>query len=145
MNERDFVGTWRLISWESQSADGTVTYPYGEDARGFIVYSPDGYVSVVIFKAVREDFGTSDPLVGTEEQLAAAARSYISYVGRYEVHGDQVHHVVAASLFPDWVGTTQKRFYEFEGDRLTLSTGPISLGGEEARAVLTWELATKPA
>jgi hypothetical protein len=46
---------------------------------------------------------------------------------------------VEASLFPDWVGTTQERLYDFDGDRLTLSTDPIPLGGRQLRAVLIWE------
>jgi hypothetical protein len=142
VNEQDFVGTWRLVSWEARTSDGNVTHPFGEDACGFIMYSPDGYVSVVIFRADRELFGTPDILAGREEQLAAAARSYISYAGRFEVLGGRVCHFVEASLFPDWVGGTQERLYEFDGDRLTLSTDPMLLGGEQVRAMLVWERVT---
>ena len=139
MSKQDFVGTWRLISWEAHSSDGKVTYPFGEDADGFIMYALDEHMSVVIFRAEREPFGTSDVLAGSEKQLAAAARSYISYAGRFEVQGERVRHFVEASLFPDWVGSTQARLYEFEGDRLMLSTDLMPLGGEQMRAVLTWE------
>lgn len=104
-----------------------------------LLYAPEGYMSVVLYRANRERFGTPDIMAGTEAQLANAARSYASYAGRYEVHGDRVHHHVEASLFPDWVGTTQERIYHFEGPRLTLSTAPIPLGGAELRVLLIWE------
>jgi hypothetical protein len=49
----------------------------------------------------------------------------MAYCGRYEVHGDHVVHHIEQSLFPNWVGTSQKRFIELEGDRLTLTTDPF--------------------
>jgi hypothetical protein len=139
MREDDFVGTWRLVSMEGRSSDGTVAYPLGEDARGFIMYTPDRYMSVVISQAERTRLGTSDLLAGSQEQMAEAARSYISYAGRYEVHGEWIRHLVEASLFPDWTGTTQSRRYSFKGHRLTLSTDPILWGGQQRTAVLAWE------
>jgi hypothetical protein len=33
-----------------------------------------------------------------------------------------VIHRLQMSWFPNWVGTQQKRFFEFAGDRLTLKT-----------------------
>ena len=139
----DFVGTWRLVSVEGHAPSGEVTYPYGRDASGFIMYAPDGYMSVVICTGGRKRFGTADVLAGSRDELAHAASSYLSYVGRYEVHSDRVHHLVEASLFPDWVGTIQERRYEFEGRRLTLSTDPTPLGGKQLSSVLTWERVTR--
>ena len=139
MQEADFVGTWRLISMEGRLSDGTVTYPLGADTRGYIMYAPDGYVSVVISGNTRPSLGTSDLLAGSDEQLAAAARTFISYAGRYSVDGELVRHAVDISLFPDWAGGIQERHYRFEGNRLTLSTDPILWGGKERTAVLVWE------
>jgi len=45
----------------------------------------------------------------------AAADSYIAYFGRYEVKQDRVTPHLEASLFPNWVGTDQERFYRFDG------------------------------
>lgn len=139
LDERDFVGTWRLVSWENRYADGAVTFPFGTDVEGYIMYSADRHVSVVIFAAHRRSFGTPDLLAGSDEDLVAAARTYISYVGTFEVRGERVVHRVAASLFPDWAGTAQERIYRFEGRRLELSTDRIPLGGREAIAALVWE------
>ena len=143
MSQKDFVGTWRLVSMEARTSAGQVNYPLGKDAGGFIMYAPDGYMSAVLYKADRERFGTRDIMAGTEPQLANASRTYVSYVAKYEVRGGRVHHAVEASMFPDWVGTTQERIFQFEGNRLTLSTDPIPLGGVQMTVVLIWERAGK--
>jgi len=128
---------------EARTSTGQVNYPLGQDGGGFIMYAADGYMSAVLYKANREKFGTRDILAGTEAQLANASRSYVSYAGSYEVKGNRVHHAVQASLFPDWVGTTQERIYEFKGNQLTLSTDPIPLGGMQMTVVLIWERVKK--
>ncbi len=127
---------------EARSSTGSVSYPLGKDAGGLLFYTADGHMSAILYRANRERFGTRDIMAGTEAQLADAARSYVSYAGPYEVHGDRIHHHVKASFFPDWVGTTQERIYSFEGDRLVLSTDPIPLGGAQLRVVLSWERAS---
>jgi hypothetical protein len=50
------VGTWKLVSWENRSADGTISYPLAEDAVGFILYTDDGYMPVAIMRRGREPF-----------------------------------------------------------------------------------------
>ena len=42
------IGTWSLVSYQSTDKDGNVIYPLGEDAKGFIMYNPDGYMSAQI-------------------------------------------------------------------------------------------------
>ena len=53
--------------------------------------------------------------------------------------GDTVIHRVELSLFPNWVGVAQERLVEVKGNRLTLSTRPILLGGVRQTAHLIWE------
>ncbi|MDP9383392.1 MAG: lipocalin-like domain-containing protein [Chloroflexota bacterium] len=139
MNTNPLVGTWRLVSFEVRASDGRVSHPYGPDATGYIIYSPDGYMSVTITAADRPNFDASDLLGGSVEERAEAAGTYVSYCGTYEVQDATVVHRVQMSLFPNWVGTEQVRFYELKGDRLHLSTAPMLLGGSEQRAQLIWE------
>ena len=142
MASNPLVGTWRLLSWENRSvADGKVSHPLGKDAVGYIMYGPDGYMSVAISRPERTRFAAGDLLGGTIEERARAAETYVSYCGRYEFRGDTVVHRVELSLFPDWVGIEQERLVEVEGDRLTLSTRPILLGGKQRTAHLIWERA----
>ncbi len=42
MAENSLVGTWRLVSVEFREEDGTVSYPYGRDALGYLTYTADG-------------------------------------------------------------------------------------------------------
>ena len=140
MAPNPLVGTWRLVSWENRSVvDGRVSYPLGEAAVGYIMYGEDGHVSVTISRPDRAKFATEDLLGGDAEERARAAGTYVSYCGRYEFRGDTVVHRVELSLFPNWVGIEQERLVEIEGNRLTLSTRPILLGGVQRTAHLIWE------
>ncbi len=49
MKQNHLVGTWRLASWENRSTDGQVTYPFGQNAAGYITYTEDGYMFVAMF------------------------------------------------------------------------------------------------
>lgn len=142
MTRASIIGTWRLISMKAHSPDGAVTYPLGQSADGFIIYSPDGYMSALLFNPDRELFGTSDRLGGSENQLAVAARGCISYAGSYHLHGSSVCHVVEASLMPDWIGTVLERHFELEGHRLTLTTPAMMVGGKKVTTILAWERVT---
>jgi hypothetical protein len=133
------VGTWRLLSWENRSADGTISYPLGPQPVGLIIYTDDGYMSVAIMRADREPFAAGDLLAGSSEEKARAAESYVSYCGRYEFRGDFVTHHVELSLFPNWSGVDQERLVAVTGDRLTLRTRPLLLNGIEQSARLVWE------
>ena len=140
MTTNPLIGTWRLISWETRSLDGQkISYPLGKDAVGYIMYNEDGYMFVAIMRPNRVRFAAGDLLGGSAEEKAQAANTYVSYCGRYEFNGDTVIHHVDLSLFPNWVGVEQERLVELRGDRLTLSTRPILLGGVQRTAHLIWE------
>lgn len=80
---------------------------------------------------------------GTPEEYADAMRSYIHYSGTVEVDAEsgQVLHHVDGSLFPNWKGGIQRRFYEFseDGDRLELTTAPLPFGEATAVGALAWK------
>ncbi|HLJ67367.1 MAG TPA: lipocalin-like domain-containing protein [Chloroflexota bacterium] len=144
MADNPLVGTWRLVSYCLRGSRDRVRYPYGEDARGYIIYSPDGYMAVSIMSAHRLPFAGVDILRRTTEEAAAATRTYLSYCGTYEILPDRVVHHVELSLFPNWTGTRQERFYTIEalpsGWRLELSTVPIPPPSPPPpRAYLIWE------
>jgi hypothetical protein len=129
MASNPLIGTWRLVSWENRSVvDGEVSYPLGKDAVGYIMYGQDGYMSVAIMRPDRAKFAAEDLFGGGAEERAQAAGTYVSYCGRYEFRGDTVIHRIELSLFPNWIGVEQERLVEVTGNRLILSTRPISLG-----------------
>ena len=141
MRQNQLLGTWRLLSWENRGAEGEVTHPLGRDAVGYLTYTADGYMFVVLMRAERAAFSADDLLAGSRDERAAAAASYISYAGTYELRASTVVHHVRASLFPNWVGTDQERLVEWDGGRLILSTVPTVFGGQRRTARLVWERA----
>ena len=80
-----------------------------------------------------------DWLAGADVEIAAAARDYFAYCGTYEVHDDTVIHFVKSSLAPNWIGQEQHRQVVLDGDTVTLSTPPTSVGGQQQVATLVWQ------
>ena len=136
-NSKDFVGTWKLVSVDTRKDDGSL-HRSGK-RTGYIIYSADGYMSVAFMKEGRPDFASGDIRGGTVEEKIEAFNGYISYSGTFQVEEDRVYHNIVVSLFPNWIGEKQERYYEFEGDRLILSTPLQLIGGMKLSTHLVWK------
>jgi len=143
MGKEQFTGTWKLVSSEFRHSDGQLTYPFGRDAVGIIMYDANGHVSVHMMRPDCPAFASGDLHDGTPMEIKSAFEGFVAYYGAYEVNQEEgtVTHHIEGSLFPNWVGLAQRRFFEFSGNRLTLSTPPILVGGQQITAVLIWERA----
>ncbi len=141
MTPNPLIGTWRLISYESRTGDGEVSYPLGPNPSGFILYSEDGYMSVTMMSANRTNYASGDLRGGTDEEKRSAAETYLSYSGKYTFEGDRVLHHVEVSFFPNRVGTTQVRNLTLSGDTVTLRTPAMLINGKQQRAELLWQRA----
>ena len=141
MRMSKFVGTWKLVSWENRSG-GDVSYPMGSDAVGYITYTDDGFMHVTLMASGRALFSSGDLLGGSVEERAAVAGSFVAYCGRYEIGQGRVYHHIEVSSFPNWTGVTQERIFEFQDNRLFLSTDPLLLDGKQQTAHLIWERIT---
>ena len=137
----EITGTWRLLSYEARSSDGSVSYPLGRDAVGYIMYTEDGFMSVSMMASARRRYADGDLRGGTDEEKLAAADSYVSYCGRYEIQDDSVFHHVEVAFFPNRVGTSQRRFIQLDGDRLLLTTSAMLIAGKEQAGHILWERA----
>lgn len=133
------VGTWRLTDWEATRDDGSVSRPFGEGATGYVVYTADGRMVTTISRAGRAPIG-GDILAAPAAARAEAFGSFLAYAGTFRIEGGDVVHHVEMSLFPDWVGTEQRRHAELsdDGSVLILSTDPIASAGRTARHRLRW-------
>jgi hypothetical protein len=138
MSISQFLGTWRLVSWQIPGEDGTPYYPLGKKAKGLIVYGPDGYMFAALMAPVRTRFAGEDPFGGSAYEAMNAMRAYHTYSGRYRLEEGQVVHTVEMALFPNMIGSEQVRYYRFEGDRLILTTPPLTRGGVTGVAELVW-------
>jgi hypothetical protein len=133
-----FIGTWKLVSFEIKS-DDEVTYPWGKDPFGLLMYNDEGYMSVAIMASNRRRFSTMDFTKVTTEEVAAAADNFDAYCGKYEVTKDKVTHLVEVGFVPNRVGEKEERFYKFEGDKLILITPPMTYGDKQVKFYATWK------
>ena len=141
MGKDEFVGTWKLVSFEMRRSDGQIVYPFTRNIVGVLNYDSKGNMSAQLMRPDRPAFAINDHQKGTPEEIKAAFEGFIAYFGTYEINeekGTVIHHVRGSS-FPNWVGSDQIRFFEFSGNRLTLRTPPIQVSGIAVTSLLIWE------
>ncbi|CAM1340981.1 lipocalin-like domain-containing protein [Tenacibaculum amylolyticum] len=131
--DKNIVGSWTLVQFSlKNSKTGKVIYPYGETPQGQLIYTEDGFMSVNLHNKERENFETDDILSGTPTEFTNAMKTYGTYSGRVETKEPGVlYHLIENSLFPNWVGHSEKRFYTVNKDTLTLTTLPFIIAGSE--------------
>ena len=140
MQNKQLVGAWKLVSCEARSSSGEVSYPYGRNPFGMLLYDSGGNVFVLVMRADRPKFASDDLWRGTPEEIRAAFEGFNAYCGTYEVNekkGMVTHHVEGSSS-PNWVGVDQERSFKCSGDQLTLSTPPMPVSGSQSTVHLIW-------
>ena len=120
-----------------RSPGDAVRHPFGTDAAGLLIYTDTGYMSGQLMRRGRAVFGSSTITGGSDTEASAAARGYVAYAGTYSLDedGSAVTHHVTMSLFPNLVGSDQRREVVLDDDTLELRTPP-----ESGRVmILRWE------
>ena len=135
------VGVWRLKRYWTQYDHEPALYPLGEDARGYIMYTADGYMSGTMQRAQVEPFRSADRLGASKDEKANAFESYVTYCGRYQVEGDTAYHRVELSLLPNWIGDEQVRRIEWQVDERVRLVAEWRFDGRRRVAVVEWERA----
>lgn len=138
---KELVGTWKLVSMKHTTSDGKVFFPMGPDAIGQLMYSSDGFMSVSIMIPNRKRFTSNGLFDGMDHEKKEAMESFMAYCGRYRVEGNKIIHVVEMSLFPNWLGNEETRFFEIDKDTLILTTPPFTSKGREEIGQITWKRA----
>jgi hypothetical protein len=147
------IGTWSLVSYHYHpiGSPDSKTYPLGPDARGFIVYSPDGYMSAQVVRPGQTPFsdggGIAPDTSGTPDDWEQVGRNFIAYSGRYWVNEEDgaevLWHELDVCSLPRMVGMVQKRRVELEdvdGARvLNLGVEGLELGGMECNVAVKWK------
>lgn len=118
----DLVGAWRLERFVFADEEGGEHFPLGQSPRGFVTVTPDHYLSLSFMADGRPPFAGNDLLGGSAAERAAAAASYVAFGGPCRVEGEELVVEVEAAFHPNWAGTTQRRRFRLEGERLTLKT-----------------------
>ncbi|MCM3588920.1 lipocalin-like domain-containing protein [Mesobacillus maritimus] len=134
------LGIWSLVSYEVTDDHGNKTYPMGEDATGFIMYHPEGYMSAQMMSPNRPKYASGALHIGTQEEMAAAAGGYLAYAGPYEVDEENnvVTHHMSVSMNPTWLGDSQPRYVSLDGDLLEITSPPVIVDGKKQNTKLVW-------
>jgi hypothetical protein len=136
------LGTWRMKSYQVRTTTGEMSTPYGVHPMGYLSYSADGRMQVI--GTANGRIVSRDP-APTDENMAALHRTMFAYAGTYSLGADKVIHHVDISWNQAWNGTDQERFYELNGDTLTLTTHATnSESGTQARYTVEWEKVASP-
>ena len=141
MSKNPFAGTWKLLSSEMRTSTGEVFYPLGEDCAGSLMFDATGHLSAHLMRRGRPNFASGDIVRGTDDEIKAAYQGYVAFWANYEFDEAkrELTYVITGSLFPNWVGHQNLRYYEFTDDRLTFRTPPFLMAGKEIVGVLIWQ------
>jgi hypothetical protein len=141
------IGAWKLISYVEKPVDGSPPiHRMTEMPMGLLLYTPDGFMSAQLMHPQRAPLASGDWFQASHAEYEAEATTYIAYSGAFHVdeEGGTLTHSMFVSLFPNWIGQTQPRIVEVDGDTLRLSTAsPVQSGGKTVHSFLEWRRAGK--
>ena len=115
------AGTWVLAAADKLLPDGSRVSDYGDHRHGLVIFTPDGYYSIQIYRATRLKFSSGDKLKGAPDEYKDATLGMSIHYGRYTVDPDK--HIISFRVdrasFPNWDDTTRVTQYELKGDELS--------------------------
>jgi hypothetical protein len=132
------IGVWRLVSYTDQQKGHPDSFPLGSDPEGFLIYTPDGFVSAQLMRAVR----------GKPQEDGDMGREYIAYCGVYEVDEakETVTHTPSVALQPSLILKGQVRSMTLNEDRLSLRfVSESAVKGRSVTSRLEWQRASTKA
>jgi hypothetical protein len=133
------IGTWRLQTYVREViATGRRYNQFGDQPEGYLGYAPDGRMYAIF---VRSERTAPRDVVPTEEEGVQLLGTMVAYAGTYTLGDRKVVHHIDISWNQGWTGTDQTRFFELDGDILTITTAPYKsyLDGEEGQSILVWK------
>jgi hypothetical protein len=143
------IGTWDLVFYIAINPEDPddVVYPMGQDAKGQIMYSNDGYMAALLQEGGLKPF-EHDWKHGTVEELADAAKKTMAYGGPFYLDEEPgrpqtiVHHA-QISMHPNLINTLQVRLADLRQedghDYIMLGPeSPIEWEGTERVLCLKW-------
>jgi hypothetical protein len=135
------VGVWAIKSnVEKETATGKEVKQFGDAPHGFAFFTKGGHYAFV--QTALERKGPAGAQI-TDAERAALYATMVAVTGTYKVDGNKATIVYNTSWNQIWTGTTQTRFIEIVGNKLTWSGPPranVNTGTETA-FVITMERA----
>ena len=105
------VGTWIQVSLDTVSTDGARRPLYGENAKGMIIYTSDGYFTLMQASVDLPKLKSGLPSKATPEEARAVIAGSIAYFGKYSL--DETSMVLSldihASTFANLTGNPSEK------------------------------------
>jgi hypothetical protein len=124
------IGAWKLESYIAYpTPESTIqrpTHPMTPRVTGFIMYTPDGYMSAQMLIPGQQSFKRGE---GEEPQWAEAGKRFFAYAGPYYITNEGsgreevLRHTFQVCNLPGWIGDIQIRTHKFEEDGQVLVLG----------------------
>lgn len=124
------IGTWKLESYTAYPTPTSKiqrpTFPMTKNVTGFIMYTPDGWMSAQMLIPGQQSFKRGE---GEDAQWSEAAKRFFAYAGPYYVtnegHGREevLRHTFQVCNLPGWIGDIQVRTHQFEENGEVLVLG----------------------
>lgn len=133
-------GTWKIISdIRTNTTTGATVETFGPKPQGFITYTRDGRMAVLIVRSDRPK--TKDIAKITEQERNQLFSSMLAYAGTYRFDGKTIEHQIDLAWNEVWSGTKQIRDVRRDGDRLIYTTRPSRspVDGSISIVTVTWE------
>jgi hypothetical protein len=116
-----FVGTWFLqeIRARTEGGEWVESEVLGRNPFGILIYDKTGNMAVQIARRDRS-------ITVEEEAVDEIVNGYVAYTARYDVDNSAstvTHHRIS-HINADLGQLSVVRFYEFDGDTLTLTVAP---------------------
>lgn len=144
------LGTWELITYYAPAVSDPedIFYPLGKDAKGIIMYNPDGYMAASLLRPGQRPYASAEPSSASRDELADSARRFLGYTGPYylDESGDRptIRHLMRLVNFPNWLGNVQTRVIDLAGDRLMLGLeSVVDMAGVMRNPVLVFVKVSK--
>jgi hypothetical protein len=142
---KKLIGVWKLISGESKhEVTGEVLYPWGTNPVGRLSYDDAGRVFAQLMNPGRRSVGGMSNRgaaaaieTASAEDMREMLTGFNAYFGTFDVDEPSrtvIHHLQSA-LIPSWVGTDQRRKYEFSGNNQLIMFNTAS----QAAYRLVWQ------
>ena len=135
LGQQSLVGTYKIIS-HVREINGIPTEPAGFEVNphGYMVFTPTRIVTFLT--AAKRKFGTS------EAERAVLYDTLSGWSGTYRIEGNKIILNPDVSSYEYWNGTTRVLTWQFSGNRLTWTMGPVPWQGDQSKTLvtrLTWE------
>lgn len=133
------IGTWKLDTFVHEVIkSGMKMNIMGEHPNGYITFTPEGRVHVIITAEDRPHPKDGAPV--SDQTKLELYQTLMAYAGNYQIESENsCSFKIDCAWNQSWVGVELKRTFEIQGDKLSIALLPqIGIDGNMDTAVLDW-------